>query len=378
MKVLLIARTYIVKINQKKIQELALYSDIEIKVIVPQIWQEAVHPRLVAENPSTRDFIFCPMPTLFTGEGGRYLYRTLDLSIRKFKPDIIQVEEDTRGLTVFQAAFYKKIWAPKAKFIPFTWANIETPLFKPLYCFEKFTLSQADSIICGNTDAARNIRRKGFARPVHIIPQLGIDMDFFKFRDASQLRNNLHLSPQCFVIGFAGRMVKEKGPLLLIDSVAKLKGDWVLLMIGNGPEREEIRRRALMLGIADHIRMINPVPHYELAKYFNVMDVLVSPSISTPVWKEQFGLVVAQAMSSQVPIVGSTCGETPNLIGEAGLIFNEGDTVTLTNHLSRLRDDKTFRINLGKLGIERIRNNYSFNKIAAQTYQVWRDLYYGN
>lgn len=377
MRILLIARTYIVKINQKKIHELARYPDVEIKVIVPRIWREAIHPLLIADKPFNQDFSFCPLPTLFTGRGGRYLYRTLDLTMRGFKPDIIQVEEDTRGLTVFQAALYKRIWDPRSIFIPFTWANIETPLFRPLYCFEKFTLSEASSVICGNNDAAENIKRKGFRGSIHIIPQLGVDMEVFHYRDGTERRYNLQFDPKSFVIGFAGRMVDEKGPLLLIDAVARLKGDWALLMIGSGPQREEVYRRAATLGIVGRIRLIDPVPHYELAKYFNVMDVLVSPSVSTPLWKEQFGLVVAQAMSSRVPVIASTCGETANLVGEAGLIFSEGDTEGLTKHLHKLQNDKAFRLSLGKVGVERISNHYSFNRIAAQTYQVWRDLYYG-
>jgi len=106
--------------------------------------------------------------------------------------------------------------------------------------------------------------------------------------------------------------------------------------------------------------------------------VLVSPSISMPLWKEQFGLVVAQAMSSGVPVIGSTCGETPNLIGEAGLVFPEGDTSTLAYHLQKLQNDGILRTKFSKLGIERIKDRYSFKKIAEQTYGVWKELYRGN
>lgn len=378
MRVLIIARTYIVKVNQKKIEELARYSDVEIEVIVPQIWQEAIHAELIAEEPVNSNYLFRPYPTVFTGKGGRYLFRTLDLDLKRFKPDIIQVEEDTRGLTVFQAALYKKIWAPKAIFIPFTWANIETPLFKPLYCFERFTLSESAAVICGNSDAALNIKRKEFHRPVYVIPQLGIDMDVFQHRGGTQLRHELELDKNCFVFGFAGRMVQEKGVQVLIDAVARLRGNWALILIGNGPKREKIIEQAKVLGIAERVRLVNSMPHYELAEYYNVMDVLVSPSISSPLWKEQFGLIIAQAMSSGVPVIGSNCGETPNLIGEAGLIFPEGDSVALAAQLQRLHDDKALRSKLGQLGVERIKNHYSFKQIAEQTYNVWRDLYHGD
>jgi glycosyltransferase involved in cell wall biosynthesis len=132
------------------------------------------------------------------------------------------------------------------------------------------------------------------------------------------------------------------------------------------------------LGIINRVRIIDPVPHYELAKYYNMMDVLVSVSISLPRWKEQFGLVVAQAMSSGVPVIGSNSGETPNLIGKAGMIFPEGDSVALSNLLQRLQGDKALRSKLGQLGAQRIRDHYTNRKIADQTYKVWRNLYYGS
>ena len=377
MRVLLIAHTYIVRINQKKVQELASIPNMHLRVIVPKTWPELTHSTIRVESPIQANFSFCALPTVLAGDGGKYFYRTVDLTMRGFKPDVVHIEESPRGLATFQAALYKRVWSPNARFVFFTWANLERPLPRPLYVFERFNIAQTDHAICGNQDAARLLRTKGFQRPISVIPQLGIDTGVFHPRDGTDLRQRLDLAPQTFVIGFAARMVPEKGLLMLIEAVAHLTGDWTLLLIGKGPDRGLALQRAQALGIGHRVRMVDPVPHLEFAPYLNVMNVLVSPSLTTATWKEQFGLAVAQAMASQVPVVGSLCGETPNLIGNAGLLFREGDVSALSDCLRRLQADPALCTDLGRLGVERIRAHFTFRSIAERTYQVWEGLVNG-
>jgi len=374
MKVLLISNTYMIKVNQKKLDELASISGVELQVVVSKSWKEAIHKNIVVDPPINPNYSFHSFPSFFNGYPGKSIYRTLDLTMRKFKPDIIHTESGTRGFTTFQSVTYRRIFAPKSKFIAFTWANLEAPIIPPLQYFERINLSQTDHVICGNVGAKELLISKGYSRPISVIPQLGIDTDFFIPSNGNRLRGELNISPDTFVIGFAGRMSPEKGLLFLIEAAAYLTGDWALILIGRGPDRDIAFRRAQTLGIAEHIRWIDVVPHLELVNYYNIMNVLVSTSITTPIWKEQFGLVVAQAMACQVPVIGSVCGETPNVIGDAGLLFHEGDIVTLSEHLKHLQADPRFCADLGKKGAKRIKEHYTFHSIAQQTYKVWESL----
>lgn len=327
MRVLLIAVTYLARVNQRKPEELAALPGVELRVIVPTMWHETLHPKLPVQVPFQPPYSFRAIRTFFTGRGGRYFYQTLDLTMREFRPDIIQIEEGWRSLTTFQAAVYRHIWAPHARFVIFSWENLVRPLPAYQRVFQGYNLRHADHVICGNQDGVASVQAAGYRGPVSVIPQLGVDTKIFCGRGASDIRRELGFSPETFVIGFAARMVPEKGLLHLLEAATQLEGDWALLLVGNGPDRDRALQRAQELGIPSRVRMVGAVPHLELAKYYNAMDILVSPSVSTPTWKEQFGLVLAQAMSCQVPVVGSTCGETPHLIGDAGLIFQMGKSV---------------------------------------------------
>jgi glycosyltransferase involved in cell wall biosynthesis len=99
---------------------------------------------------------------------------------------------------------------------------------------------------------------------------------------------------------------------------------------------------------------------------------LVLPSRSRPNWKEQFGRVLIEAMSCAVPVIGSTSGELPNVIGAAGLTFPEEDVTALAAHLHGLWQDPARRAELGALGRERVLAHYTQRKIAQQTVDVWR------
>jgi glycosyltransferase involved in cell wall biosynthesis len=108
--------------------------------------------------------------------------------------------------------------------------------------------------------------------------------------------------------------------------------------------------------------------------YYHQLDTLVVPSRTRPNWKEQFGRVLVEAMASGVPVVGSDSGEIPHVIGDAGLIFPEGQADVLRAHLARLLGNADLRTDLARRGRERVLERFTQAQVAAQTYQVYRSV----
>jgi glycosyltransferase involved in cell wall biosynthesis len=104
------------------------------------------------------------------------------------------------------------------------------------------------------------------------------------------------------------------------------------------------------------------------------MDVLVLPSRTRPNWKEQFGRVLVEAMACGLPVIGSDSGEIPNVIGDAGLIFPEGQAGPLRDRLQRLMRDPGLVGTLSQRGRQRVLAHYTQARVAAQTYQVYRQI----
>ena len=79
-------------------------------------------------------------------------------------------------------------------------------------------------------------------------------------------------------------------------------------------------------------------------------------------------------MSCEVPVIGSNCGEIPNVIGSAGMIFPEDDVDVLHAHLLELMQLEEKRRSLGQKGRKRVLENYTQSQIAAQTTAIYREL----
>jgi glycosyltransferase involved in cell wall biosynthesis len=104
------------------------------------------------------------------------------------------------------------------------------------------------------------------------------------------------------------------------------------------------------------------------------LDALVLPSRTTPSWREQFGRVLVEAMSCEVPVVGSSSGEIPHVIGGAGLVFPEGNPPALANALRLLLHDERLRRELGRRGRARVLAHYTQAALARGYAAVYREM----
>jgi L-malate glycosyltransferase len=374
MKVLVISHTYITRVGREKWRELVKQDDIELKLIVPTRWKDYLFTLDYADHVED-ELSMHSLPVFFSGKEAAHVYKSASLLMRHFKPDILHVEEGTDAFSYTQALLYKKLYAPAARTLFFTWMNFEKKLRFPFSFFERYNLRHSNAAICGNADARDILRRKGFGKPIHVMPLLGIDPQLFLKRDATELRNELGLRGS--VIGFIGRFVPEKGVLELVQAAAQLQGEWSLLLIGGGALEKELRRLASELGIADRVRIVLSIPHSEIPRHVNCMDMLVLPSYTVPHWKEQFGQVLVQAMSSGVPVIGSTHAEIPRVIGDAGLTFPECDWEAMRVQLQRLLDSRAECEELAVKGRARVLELYTNTRIAERTRQVYDEILHG-
>jgi glycosyltransferase involved in cell wall biosynthesis len=142
-------------------------------------------------------------------------------------------------------------------------------------------------------------------------------------------------------------MMPRKGLRLLFDALGNLVHyPWKLLLVGSGPLEQEIREQ-WMARLPGRIVLVPAVPYEQVNRYFRCADIFVLPSLSTPTWKEQFGLALAQAMMLGIPCIGSTSGAIPEVLGPGGVLFEEGRSADLQKQLKALLDSKEMRKQLG-------------------------------
>jgi len=81
-----------------------------------------------------------------------------------------------------------------------------------------------------------------------------------------------------------------------------------------------------------------------------------------------------EAMACEVPVIGSDSGEIPNVIGDSGLVFKEGDVGDLSSKLEVLINNKDVRVELARKGRQRVLNNFTQEKVAKETYKIYQKM----
>jgi len=363
LRILMVSKACLVGIYQRKLEEIARHEGVELAVVVPPCWRDE-RGVIPLERVHTRGYELTVEPMALNGHFHLHFYPGLARRIRAFRPDIVHLDEEPYNLATFHGMVLAR--RAGARTIWFSWQNLLRRYPPPFSLFERYCLRRADGAIVGSHTAARVWRAKGYAGPLAVIPQFGVDPQAF----APQPRRG---TDGGFVVGFAGRLVEEKGVDLLLAAVAGLDGVRVEVL-GSGPLRARLEGLAARLGLADRVAFRGTLPSTRMPEFYARLDVLVLPSRSRPNWAEQFGRVLVEAMACGVPVVGSDCGEIPHVIDDAGLIFPEDDVESLRDRLARLMADPSLRADLARRGRERVLAHYTHAQIAAQTVAVYRQV----
>ncbi len=301
----------------------------------------------------------------------RCLYLTPTFGLRAAAPDVVHVEEEPDSLAALHVAVARRALRPDARLVLHTWQNVNRPKRPWVEWVLRRTLAAADAVVCGNDDAVPILRQMGFSGPAPVIQTLALDASVFYRRPVPRLSDG-------FTVGYFGRLVPEKGIDTLVRAVARIGNPALLVIAGSGPSRAGIEALVAVQGLGGRVRFLGDRNPGEVAALMCGVDVVAVPSRSTPVWKEQFGRVLVEAMGCGVPVVASDSGAIPAVVGDAGLIFPEDDVDALAHHLRSLRESEVLRRDLGRRGHERALVEHAPARRAAQTIDFYRQLVDGS
>lgn len=376
MRVLMIDKTAVLAANHERFEKIALHTDIELAVLSPTHWHE--HMRKVpAEKTTDSNYRIFLGKTFWSGSYSRgFYYQGLGQAIRQFRPEIIQILEEPWSFFAGQTAALIAGLAPQPQLVFYTWENI---LRHGTYCshldpihrrIERSVFRQACAGICATRRAEEVLKGRGFQKTTKVIPY-GIADQFIL--SPKELENRLtHPMPECPRIGYIGRLLAMKGVDTLIQALPGIPGKLVIL--GSGPEEKKLKAAARECRVSDRIEWIPAISPEKVPIHMSSLDVLVLPSLTTRVWAEQLGRVLLEAMGSGIPVIGSSSGCIPEVIGEAGIIFKEGDSVSLSRSLMHLFENSTSRVECVRRGWEKVRNNYTWSRFADDLGNVFREV----
>ena len=207
------------------------------------------------------------------------------------------------------------------------------------------------------------------------VVRLGIALaDRVDLRDGHRAdrRRQLGIGPDQFVVGWTGRMVDIKRiehVLLAFTELRAVGVDARLFLVGDGPERVRLERRAHELGIAEQTHFVGF--QRDVAPYYEAIDVLLLPSANegTPV-------SAIEALAAGRPVVATRVGGVPDVVrhGEDGLLAEPDSIGALTAALTRFAEDPELRERMGAAGRERVLSRYPLDRLIDETDALYRSL----
>jgi glycosyltransferase involved in cell wall biosynthesis len=236
------------------------------------------------------------------------------------------------------------------------WTRLGTVAHRLAFPLTRYIYRHADAIVVYGDHVKAYLVNEGVPEDRIFVAPHAIDNDSYNravpAAETDALRRDLGIAPDKNVVLFIGRFEEEKGLDVLIDAFASLdRRDAVLVLAGTGSLRSTVEARIRERKMEDRVRLPGYVPPSATVAYYALASVYVLPSVTTPFFKEPWGLVVNEAFNQGVPIIASDSvgAAAGGLVrhGVNGLIVPEGDRAALIRSLRQILDEPDLRRRLG-------------------------------
>ena len=207
---------------------------------------------------------------------------------------------------------------------------------------ESFALRQADQITTICEGLRGDIESRGIAAErITVIPN-AVDVAAFNFNAEPDvaLRQQLGLNGAT-VLGFAGSFYGYEGLELLLEAARQMlprHPTLRVLLLGGGPREEALKRQAAAIGITDRVVFVGRVPHKDVQRYYDLIDILAYPRLPMRLTELVTPLKPLEAMAQGRMFVASDVGGHRELVrhGETGFLFKAGDAGALARAIEDL------------------------------------------
>jgi glycosyltransferase involved in cell wall biosynthesis len=193
----------------------------------------------------------------------------------------------------------------------------------------------------------------------------------------AELRAALGLSIDDVVVLGVGRMVYKKGFDVLIRAIAllhELHGHVKAVLIGEGDLKSDWQKLAVDSGVGERVLFVGRVPYDQIARYYNMADMLAMPSVTHPI--DGLNVCVLDAMACAKPIVASRVAGNPLVVADGinGIRVDEGRPEQLAHAIARLADAPALRVKMGAASRKRVEEEFDWPHLAAHYLREFEDI----
>ena len=239
--------------------------------------------------------------------------------------------------------------------------------------FTRWAVGHTECVIAPTAKVRRILERYQVDRPVHVIPT-GIDLSRFDcladVTRLTELRQQLGIAASDKVLVYVGRLAEEKNIGQLLELLAPVeRQDVRLLLVGDGPSRQELEEQVRALGMENRVTFTGMVPPARVADYYRLGDLFVSASTS-----ETQGLTYLEALAAGVPALccRDECLTDVIVDGVNGCQFRDG--VEFRRFLDRFLEDEHLRRQLSRGASETARREFSAEAFGHRVAELYASV----
>lgn len=256
----------------------------------------------------------------------------------------------------------------------------KNPLFRAVI---PRTVAQADKVICISTAAQDAAVIAGVPREKTVVITLGVDDLLFandKLGARSRLVSELGLSKDAKILLSVGRLVKRKGIAWFVENVlpqlAAQDKNIVLLVSGEGSEREVIERAVKTHSLENHVQLLGRTSDTMRKDLYNGSDIFIMPNIVVSGDMEGFGLVLTEAAICELPVVAAGIEGIRDAVkdGQNGYLLDSEDAEGFVYKIQVLLQNRRELETFGKKARQYTLANYNWNSIANQFVDVYKEV----
>ena len=243
---------------------------------------------------------------------------------------------------------------------------------------ETKVLREADSVICISETLRQEAISRGVSEDkISVVPNA---VDIVTQQEESELLHEMKENLQGkLVVGYIGSLRELEGVDLTAKAVSILKEQGVdvnFFVLSSESGQDELRDYCQSLGIAEQSHIVGPVPHEQVAPFYDLIDVFVVSRPDTRVTRLVTPLKPFEAMRSGRAVVMSDLPALAEIIedGETGRLYPTGDAQALSEIINQLLQDESKRAKLGEAAKSWIIENRTWHHVTIKIPQIYRRI----
>ena len=237
--------------------------------------------------------------------------------------------------------------------------------------FHRWLFGKIDAVVCVSESVLTQQKETApvcFANKFHVIYN-GIDDKQFSYSQRHRENNRR------FTFGYAGRLVENKGILVLLEAAAELRRREIPFELricgkGNPAFEKEIRGKMVELELQEQVKMLGYTR--DMPAFYNSIDAFILPSIT----KESFGLALCEAMYSGCAVIATNSGAQEEIVtnNETGLIVEPSSVQELVMAMVRLLDNEELTEMLSEKGHNKVAECFTISNCCAKIDELLKTI----